>query len=472
MYTCNYLCTYNRSLSYSRLIPAGAHEICLGLLRNIPSPFSDMSFEVVKNIPPKRKLDDSCLDNSFETLAKKPYIPSTASPDLGLGCDSFNVDTPTVNQQLLLDRQKAVRSQTKDTVADVKSHLNLSSSSGSCVLFEESDGTPPNGQVYRGNVFDFNIESILCLSPISCVAGQPIGSDHNVEGCSCPRSNSPLASSPRAGQQVEEGVGQEEQSADWEREGNGASNSANAGHPSGGSIQFLATVSGSSKPLLKPLPLHCQLTTASWNRKSRGSVLPSLVFHGADRACRAGPRGPLEEALRSALRRQVDPQASVLGLEPALLGLEPSVLGLEPALLGLESSLFWVWSPLCSGSGVRSARSRALSVLGLEPTRLGLEPSQFWVWSPLCWVWSPLVLGLEPSRSGSGACSVLGLEPSLFWVWSPLVLGLSPLCSGSGALSVLGMEPSQFWVWSPLCSGSGALSVLGLWVRSERVYGS
>ncbi|KAJ3612958.1 hypothetical protein NHX12_019215 [Muraenolepis orangiensis] len=278
-------------------MPAGAHEICLGLLRNIPSPFSDMSFEVVKNSPPKRKLDYSCLDNSFETLAKKPYIPSTASPDLGLGCDSFNVDTPTVNQQLPLDRQKAVRSQTKD--ADVKSHLNLSSSSGSCVLFEEteSDGTTPNGQVYRGNVFDFNIESILCLSPISCVAGQPIGSDHNVEGCSCPRSSSPLASSPRAGQQVEEGVGQEEQSADWAREGNGASNSANAGHPSGGSIQFLATVSGSSKPLLKPLPLHCQLTTASRNRKLRDVPGNVSAPSGSSRAAVEALKGKGDEGI-------------------------------------------------------------------------------------------------------------------------------------------------------------------------------
>ncbi|KAK0152787.1 S100P-binding protein [Merluccius polli] len=133
------------------------------------------------NRPTKRKWDDSCLDDTFETPAK-PYIPTTVSPDLGLGCDSFDLHTPiTFSQQLPLGRQKAIRIENKDAVADVKSHLNLES----CVLSDEV------GSIHTGIVFDFNIDSILCLSPIMCNTERHIGADNNVEGCLCPRSNGP-----------------------------------------------------------------------------------------------------------------------------------------------------------------------------------------------------------------------------------------------------------------------------------------
>ncbi|CAL8272097.1 unnamed protein product [Merluccius merluccius] len=133
------------------------------------------------NRPTKRKWDDSCLEDSFETPAKI-YIPTTVSPDLGLGCDSFDLHTPiTVSQKLPLGRQKAIRIENKDAVADVKSHLNLES----CVLSDEV------GSIRTGTVFDFNIDSILCLSPIMCNTKRHIGADNNVEGCLCPRSNGP-----------------------------------------------------------------------------------------------------------------------------------------------------------------------------------------------------------------------------------------------------------------------------------------
>ena len=217
----------------------------------------------------KRKLDDSCLGDSITTTpAKKPYIPSTASPDLGLGCDSFDVVIPeTVSQQGPLDRQEAARRQTL-ALEGVKSHLNLSAYS------ETSDESPPNPvsttnsrplssyNVNRGNVFDFNIDNILCLSPITCDAGPATGATSDVEGCLCYRSHSPLALDATAGQQMGVGERGEQPSANRTSEGNRASNSSaaavqvNGGHLSHGPLQFLSEGGGSSQPLLKPLKLR------------------------------------------------------------------------------------------------------------------------------------------------------------------------------------------------------------------------
>ena len=245
---------------YCRLMAADTREGSLPLFRDIPpSPFSEM---VVKNIELKRKLDDSCLDDSIETPAKKPYIPSTVSPDLGVG-DSFNVVTPeTGSQHGPLERQAAIRRQTEDALAGVKSHLNLSSSS------ETSDGSPPNDVisktkrrpwspyiVNRGDVFNFNIDNILSLSPITCDAGP---ATRATKRCLCDRS-------PTAGQQV--GERGEEPSAIRKSDGNGASNSAaaavqvNGGHLPHGPLQFLREVGGSFQPLLKPLK-PCQVHAA------------------------------------------------------------------------------------------------------------------------------------------------------------------------------------------------------------------
>ncbi|KAG7280714.1 hypothetical protein CRUP_004514 [Coryphaenoides rupestris] len=154
----------------------------LGLLKNIPSLFSDVPVGMVENVAPKRKLDDSCLDDSYETPAKKPYVPSTYSPDLGLDCDSFNVDTP-----------KAVK---------------CTSSPKTGILM------PKVVPVNRDDSLKFNING-LCLSPIICNTRHPIRAGNTVDGRLCPRSRGPLAPNPRAGRQVAE----EEQSTDWAREG-------------------------------------------------------------------------------------------------------------------------------------------------------------------------------------------------------------------------------------------------------------
>ncbi|CAL8299819.1 unnamed protein product [Boreogadus saida] len=242
-----------------------AHVGCLARFLNIPSPLSEM---VKKNITLKRRLDDSCLDDSIETPAKKPFIPSTASPDLGLGCDSFNVDTPEiVNQQVPLKRRRAIRRLTEHGLTGLKAHLNLSSSS------ETSDGTPPivskinrrplssSYTVNRGNVFDFHIDNILCLSPITCNAGQATGAAANyVKGCLCHRSHGPPAQNPTAGQQSGAGLREEEPSAN-KSEGKRTSNGAaavqvNGGRLSHGPLPFLGEVGGSSQPLLEPLKLR------------------------------------------------------------------------------------------------------------------------------------------------------------------------------------------------------------------------
>ncbi|XP_056446695.1 uncharacterized protein LOC130382809 isoform X1 [Gadus chalcogrammus] len=243
-----------------------AKEGSLARFRDIPSPFSEM---VKKNITLKRRLDDSCLDDSIETPAKKPCIPSTASPDLGLGCDSFNVDTPEiVFRQVPLKRQRAIRRLTEHGLTGLKAHLNLSSSS------ETSDGTPPidvvsktnsrpsSYTVNRGNVFDFHIDNILCLSPITCDAGQATGAAANyVKGCLCHRSHGPPALNAPAGQQRGAGVREEEPSAnrsEGKRTSNGAAAAVqvNGGQLSHGPLPFLGEVGGSSQPLLEPLKLR------------------------------------------------------------------------------------------------------------------------------------------------------------------------------------------------------------------------
>jgi len=257
------------------------HKGSLGVLKNIPSLFSDVPVGMVENVAPKRKLDDSCLDESYETPAKKPYIPSTASPDLGLGCDSFNIDTPnSVSQQSLLERRKAVKYPNKDAIADVKINLH----SECCALSEETGGIQsdgPNGctsspktgiltpgmvPVNRGVSLEFKIDRRLCLSPIICNTRHPIRLGDAVDCVPCPGSRGPLAPNPTAGRQVAEGTLKEVQSTDWARDGCRASSSATSANTviegsdgpfSRRPLQFLSTVSGSSQPVAKkPVQVH------------------------------------------------------------------------------------------------------------------------------------------------------------------------------------------------------------------------
>ncbi|XP_029937680.1 S100P-binding protein [Myripristis murdjan] len=165
---------------YSRMITCDSKTIVPD--STFSNPFVNLKIEVINVSSRKRKSDD----HTYCTPTKKPYSPQAVSTDLGClkdlctppkqGQDS----TPAISKSVLLDGPKAIRSQNKEAV---KSQLDLehvtsgpsvgsggeermtaqqnfkSTPKTSAPLFEDA---PLN----LNHAFDFDIESILCLSPI------------------------------------------------------------------------------------------------------------------------------------------------------------------------------------------------------------------------------------------------------------------------------------------------------------------
>lgn len=152
---------------YSRMIAcdqkASVHQFC--------SPFINFKFEVLNNCERKRKLDDSCFDESFKTPAKKVFRPQALSPDLGCF-----VDTPPARHDpaITCERKQTVSSQLCSEQVECGENFNWPHS----LKCEKVLNIAP--------AFDFDVDDILCLNPFGTTAERL---SDNEERCKIPVGN-------------------------------------------------------------------------------------------------------------------------------------------------------------------------------------------------------------------------------------------------------------------------------------------
>lgn len=152
---------------YSNLITSDdqkASQLCI--------PFINFKIERMNYCDRKRKLDDSCLDESFKTPAKKAFQPQALSPDLGCF-----VDRPPEKQDPAISNKKI-----KGTVSS-----ELSLEQGEYGSADKGNKTPKCEKV-RNGVSYLEFDEILSLSLCGTKAERL---PDNVEGCKSPTGNNP-----------------------------------------------------------------------------------------------------------------------------------------------------------------------------------------------------------------------------------------------------------------------------------------
>ncbi|XP_039994144.1 uncharacterized protein LOC120795926 [Xiphias gladius] len=183
-------CEHLKPLSvYSRMITCDKKE-CLHHLREFSNPFLNFKIELLNNSVKKRKLDNSCPDDGYESPAKKSINPKALSPDLGCFMDYCS---PPARQDsvspfaisALLDKTHTIRSEIKDTANSQlhSEHVEFGSSTEpGC-----NKRTVPQSFKLEKRVlnlapaFDCDVDDILCLNPVG--AHSAGGFSENVESC-------------------------------------------------------------------------------------------------------------------------------------------------------------------------------------------------------------------------------------------------------------------------------------------------
>ncbi|KAL0969228.1 hypothetical protein UPYG_G00224190 [Umbra pygmaea] len=170
------------------------------------NPFYNLKIEIVNNSTPKRhkrRLDDSCLDDTYETPFKRFCRTNVVSPDLGCVLDSCNsfpdiatASSTTDIQEIPSSVNNAVKWDSEASVREPSSgHVQIvpakevgskhgGTASPSCP-FSNQSGTwsestrlePDNIPMDLGPVFDFDVDKIMCLSPFD----SDRGSDEDIE---------------------------------------------------------------------------------------------------------------------------------------------------------------------------------------------------------------------------------------------------------------------------------------------------
>lgn len=201
-------------------------------LNNSSNPFCNFKIEIVNNVATtKRKLDDSCLDDSYETPAKKPFSPPIVSPDLACVLDSYDIlpevdlVSPSTNQ----NRAEAATSQLDSQHVQSGPHKELGKDEDSAPHSvrpgtESHESQSENAILNLGSAFDFDIEDILCLSPIDSDTDSDEGIDNLVKSFQSPSKPSQrVQNEPVIGQSPERGLGEgdgkEEVREEMERKG-------------------------------------------------------------------------------------------------------------------------------------------------------------------------------------------------------------------------------------------------------------
>ncbi|KAI4903440.1 hypothetical protein NFI96_014477 [Prochilodus magdalenae] len=173
---------------YSRMITCDGTDTSSNESSWTPnSPFCNIKVELVNSrasFSCKRQLDDSCLDETYETPPKKkPCRVACHSPDLACVLDSTLPEVNNVTSSSSLVAEKVNYVESSQSTEELTPEVTSLKSSGSVWLdsSDESDGhsspllslgddrssSPPSqntGDI--GAAFDFNVDEIMCLSPI------------------------------------------------------------------------------------------------------------------------------------------------------------------------------------------------------------------------------------------------------------------------------------------------------------------
>lgn len=131
------------------------------------NPFVNFKVEISNNHKRKKNLDDSCLDESISTPAKKVFAPQTLSLDLGCVLDSPPASTSEAEEEV-------VHSLLCSEHVDCGDNLNPPH------IFqpEKVQNVTP--------VFDLDVDSILCLDDLDATAER---ASRNEEKCKIPDCN-------------------------------------------------------------------------------------------------------------------------------------------------------------------------------------------------------------------------------------------------------------------------------------------
>uniref|UniRef100_A0AAQ6AIM8 S100P-binding protein n=1 Tax=Amphiprion ocellaris TaxID=80972 RepID=A0AAQ6AIM8_AMPOC len=93
--------------------------------RRFSNPFINFKIEVVSNCTSNRKMDDSSVDEGYETPAKKAWIPKALSPDLGCYMDYCSPLTRRQSVSPLSTSNPAFLHKTQGTRSATKENVNL-----------------------------------------------------------------------------------------------------------------------------------------------------------------------------------------------------------------------------------------------------------------------------------------------------------------------------------------------------------
>ncbi|KAF7647275.1 hypothetical protein LDENG_00174890 [Lucifuga dentata] len=159
---------------YSRVVTCDS-ETSLHHSTNFTSPFINFKVDILNLSFAKRKLNDSGLDDSYETPAKKPRSREAYSPDLGCFVDSYSpLPKNDLTSPLIFftpESSEATKGVTNPTKESEKSQLHRH-----CVENKSSEESGDNKQasiphnVKLKNLkslwdFDCDVDGILCLKP-------------------------------------------------------------------------------------------------------------------------------------------------------------------------------------------------------------------------------------------------------------------------------------------------------------------
>lgn len=172
------------------------------------SPFCKITVKIRNSgasVSCKRQLEDSCLDETYETPPKKPCLSTCRSPDLACVLDSSLSEVKNVTAELSGVAEKVNTVVSSSANKESPSELRVTPSLKCAGLFwsnstDESDslsspslslsdiqssvspiaGSEDVGR--RGPAFEFDMNDIMCLSPIDC-NGEQLSSDRLDESC-------------------------------------------------------------------------------------------------------------------------------------------------------------------------------------------------------------------------------------------------------------------------------------------------
>ncbi|XP_070299381.1 uncharacterized protein [Salvelinus sp. IW2-2015] len=205
------LSLYSRMITCEngRVSPSGTNQSW-----NSSNPFCNLKIEIVNSNAPtrhKRRLDDSCLDDTYETKYKKPCSPKAISPDLACVVVSCNTLPDVATVSPTTDLQK-VPSSVENTVKDkgtseavicVPNSDHIQCGQAGEAGSRQGGAAAPGGPVSNeseawsetlshepekvsmdlGPVFDFDVDDIMCLSPIDSDRESDEGIEAFVDSC-------------------------------------------------------------------------------------------------------------------------------------------------------------------------------------------------------------------------------------------------------------------------------------------------